>query len=138
MTGNEFSGWLVLNLAEIREGLILVKIDPFYKSDANTITGNWTTVNNERRLEVRERQLKYLVSAQPETMVFEYAINGQITTVPRDEFIQRLTQSQLQRTVWVFTLLDDPNFTGKDVEVSIRMRGCGRFCTYGITHVYYA
>ena len=137
MTGNEFSGWLVLNIPEIKSGLILVKIDAFYSRDANTITTNWTSVNNERR-KSRHRQLGYTFSRQPDTMVFEYAINGKVTTLPRDDFLERLTQAQLHRVVWVLTLLDDETFTGKDVELAIRMRGCGRDCTYGITHVYWA
>jgi len=138
MTGNEFSGWLVLNIPEIKAGLILLKIDAFYASDANTITQNWTSVNNERR-KLRQRELgKYTFKRQPDTMVFEYAINGQITTVPRDEFLDKLWRSQLHRVVWVYTLLDDENFSGKDVELAIRLRGCGRECTYGITHVYWS
>ena len=138
MTGNEFSGWLVLNIPEIKRGLILVKIDAFYSRDANTITTNWTSVNNERR-KARHRQLgRYSFSGQPDTMVFEYAINGQVTTLPRDDFLQRLSQAQLHRVVWVLTLLDDETFTGNDVELAIRMRGCGRQCTYGVTHVYWA
>lgn len=138
VTGNEFSGWLVLNIPEIKVGVILLKIDAFYKNDVNKITGNWTSVNNERR-KSRHRELNgYSFSRQPETMVFEYAINGQITTLPRDEFLRKLTQSQLQRVVWVLPLLDDENFTGTDVEVAIRMRGCGRECTYGFTHIYWA
>jgi len=164
VTGNEFSGWLVLNIDEIKEGLILIKIDPFYPSNANTITGNWTTVNNEQRrlrhhqhyhheyehyhdydyeLEYghdnEQRKLKkYDLTDQPDTMVFEYAINGQITTIPRDEFIEKLNKAHVSRVVWILTLLDDPNFTGKNVELAIRMRGCERACTYGITHVYWA
>jgi hypothetical protein len=39
------------------------------------------------------------------------------------------------------TLLDDPNYTGgatKNVELAIRMTGCGRSKVFGLTHVYWA
>jgi hypothetical protein len=71
-------------------------------------------------------------------MAFEYAIDGKITRLPRDEFLGAV--AQLQRVLQVLTILDDPNFTSepKDVEIAMRMTGCGRDCTFGITHIYWA
>lgn len=47
-----------------------------------------------------------------------------------------------QRVVEVFTLLDDEAFVKegekKDVEVAIRMRGCGDEKVFSLTHVYWA
>jgi len=75
---------------------------------------------------------------QPDTMVFEYAIDGKIKTLPRDEFLEKV--QHLQRVVETLTILDDPNFTPepKDVEIAIRMRGCERKCSFGLSHVYWA
>ena len=49
-------------------------------------------------------------------------------------------KKQLQRVVETLTLLDDPDFTSesKAVEIAVRMRGCGRQCTFGVSHVYWA
>ena len=141
-----------------------MKLDPYWPPDKNTITQNWTSVNNEgRALEtstlpasaadrtsatinatirknVHHRRLaKYDIRPQPDSFVFEYAIDGKITTIPRDEFLWT-RMKKIARTTFVVTLLDDPNFTNekKDVELAIRMRGCGRTCTFGVTHAYWA
>jgi hypothetical protein len=74
----------------------------------------------------------------PDTFVFEYAIDGKITTLTRDQFLEQ--KKLLQRVVETITLLDDPGFTtvSKNVEIAIRLRGCGRECTFGVSHVYWA
>ena len=159
--GNEFSGWLVVNLKDVKEGIIVLKLHTWHYPDENSVTAGWTTVNNERRLRERHskesrddgrprveaelhpesRDLKVRntdTPEQPDTMVFEYAIDGTITTLSRDEFLDK--KQQLQRVVETLTILDDPNFTAetKDVEIAIRMRGCGRTCSFGLSHVYWA
>lgn len=163
--GNEFSGWLVVNLKDVKEGIIVLKLHLWHFPKENTITDGWTTVNNETQ-RLRERRVtesapgdtaSVAVSStaaedqrrslgfrstdtpeQPDTMVFEYAIDGKITTLPRDKFLE--TMENLQRVVDTLTILDDPNFTSepKDVEIAIRMRGCERTCTFGLSHVYWA
>lgn len=155
--GNEFSGWLVLTLKDVTEGLIMIKMHTWHTEDENLITQNWKTVNNEpasRRLRDKNGKLdtdfrklhggaRKLVRSTdtvglPDTFVFEYAIDGKVTTLSKDEFLER--NHQIQRVVEIMTLLDDSDFTseGKDVEVAIRMRGCERMCTFALTHVYWA
>lgn len=74
----------------------------------------------------------------PDTFIFEYAIDGKITTLTRDQFLDQ--KKQIQRVVETLTLLDDPSFTSdaKDVEVAVRLKGCGRACTFGVSHIYWA
>ena len=134
--GNEFSGWLVLNIPKVKEGIIILKLEPWYTQDTSTITKNWTTVNDQRQRLLRAD--KYAPKPQPDSMFFDFAIDGKITSLPRDTFLDAL--KRLDRTVHLLTVLDDPNFTSeaKDVEVAIRMRGCGRDCTFGFSHVYWA
>ena len=135
--GNEFSGWLVLTIPPIQEGLILLNIGVWYGANDNSITRNWTTVNNEGSGRRRRQLKKNDMTKQPETMEFEYAIDGQITTLKRDEFKSQL--KHISRTNYVITLLNDPNYNNdKDVEIAIRMKGCGRQCTFGLSHVYFA
>ena len=130
-----------------------MKLHTWHYENENTITKGWVSVNNEAR-HLRERSQQKLLNRElvdrvlairstdtpplPDTMVFEYAIDGQTHSLPRDEFLAKT--HQLQRVVETLTILDDPDFTSepKDVEIAIRMRGCGRDCTFGLSHVYWA
>lgn len=152
--GNEFSGWLVLTLKDLKEGIIMIKLHTWHTPNESLTTMDWVSVNNEasgRRL--RERRLptdtvvlndqRSLVRSTdtvelPDTFVFEYAIDGKITSLSKAEFLEK--NHHIQRVVEILTLLDDENFTSepKDVEVAIRMKGCERVCTFALTHIYWA
>lgn len=140
----------------------MIKIHTWHYAEENTITEGWSTVNNERQRLRRElaeespfdtrrrgeslnkydsrrtRVRSTDTPEQPDTMVFEYAVDGKITSLPRDQFLEK--KKQLARVVEVLTLLDDPNYTAeaKDVEIAIRMRGCERKCNFALSHVYWA
>jgi hypothetical protein len=149
LVGNEFSGWLVMELPNVSAGIIVLKLVSYYPPEASTKTEGWTSVNNkdgeQRRLDEnqpdqqrrREKDVATLDSL-PETFQFEFAIDGKITTLSKDEFKDRVKKPQ--RVIELLTLLDDPNFTttAKTVEVGIRMLGCGRACIMGLSHVYWA
>jgi hypothetical protein len=151
--GNEFSGWLVLTLKDLNEGLVAIKLHTWHYESESTITKDWTTVNNERgKRQLREGTNVLLAKEErrnlgvrktdtvelPDTFEFDYAIDGKITTLKKNEFLGK--NHHIQRVVELLTLLDDENFTSekKDVEVAIRMRGCGRVCTFGLSHIYWA
>jgi len=149
LVGNALSGWLVMTLKGLKEGIIVIKVHTWQKNEDNTITKDWSTENNERQrmLEYEddseslneERHLKEdPVEALPDTFKFEYAINGKITTLSKSDFIKQ--RQMIQRVVETFTLLDDASFTDKeaDVELAIRLQGCGKECTIGLSHVYWA
>ena len=54
---------------------------------------------------------------------------------------RRLGNFEIVRVVELFSILEDPNYTGgeeKDVEVGLRIVGCGRSKTFSLTHVYWA
>eukprot|EP00934_Nitzschia_sp_Nitz4_P003294 Nitzschia sp. Nitz4//scaffold75_size92586//3848//6839//NITZ4_004837-RA/size92586-augustus-gene-0.86-mRNA-1//-1//CDS//3329557651//3284//frame0 len=161
VVGNEYAGWLVLNVPAVKEGIIVLKLETWHEPDVNPRTKGWTTVNNEggftnvdedagnstrvrrRMTEGGERNAPRSLASvettpQPDDMVFEYAVDGAITTLPRDEFLEKLVS--LQRVVHTLTILDDPNYTSepRDVEVAIRMRNCGTDCTFGLSHIYWA
>jgi hypothetical protein len=156
-------------LKDVKEGIIVLKLHTWHYSNENTITKDWSTVNNEPAQRLRERKLEARSDVQhameleeessssaseherrslgvrstdtpeqPDTMVFEYAIDGEIKSLPRDEFLEKV--QHLQRVVETLTILDDPNFTSeaRDVEIAIRMKGCGRTCSFGLSHVYWA
>ena len=162
--GNEFSGWLVLTLDDLKEGIIVIKLHTWHIDSESTRTQGWTTVSNERHLRRlgeptdafthqkefviedlneeglahRDLMRSYDTPDLPDTFVFEYAIDGKVTTLTKAEFLEK--KKQLQRVVETLTLLDDPSFTSeaKTVEVAIRLRGCGRQCTFGLSHIYWA
>jgi hypothetical protein len=159
--GTEYSGWVVMDIPDMKEGILLLKFWTWIKADQITRTDGWTSVNNEKRMlrssalnnqtfstDVFDDEYEYFDSESlpdqrrrlslPDGFLFDYAINGKITTLNKDQFTEKL--KSVQRVVDIITLLDDPNFTSatKNVEVAFRMRECGRECTLALTHVYWA
>ena len=166
--GNEYSGWLVITLEDVKEGIIVLKLHTWHTNDESTKTKGWKSVNNEktsRRLRDRQPEFLNVTSKSsspaedfsrwdemegrmlmrsydtpelPDTFEFDYAVDGKITTLSKDQFLEK--KKQVQRVVETLTVLDDPNFTteAKTVEVAIRIRGCARQCTFGVSHVYWA
>jgi hypothetical protein len=159
--GTEYSGWVVMDIPDMKEGILLLKFWHWMKAEQVTRTDGWTTVNNERRMlrsaalsnqtfstDVFDEEYEYLDFESlpnqrrrldlPDGFLFDYAINGKITTLNKDQFMDKL--KSVQRVVDIITLLDDPNFTKAptNVEVAFRMRECGRECTLALTHVYWA
>jgi len=160
--GNEFSGWLVMTLKDLKEGVIVLKLHTWHTEDESSLTKGWTSVNNERRRlgqtsisfntnELIERtndesdepvnrmlMRSYDTPELPDAFAFEYAIDGVITTLTKDQFLNE--KKQIQRVVETMKILDDPNFTSepKDVEIAIRLRGSGRAIVFGVSHIYWA
>jgi hypothetical protein len=161
IAGNEFSGWLVLNIPRVEKGIIILKLYTWLGRKENHMTIDWASVNNERRLQeepgsvenhssipeatdvndrdwiLGHRHLKADPVVFPDTFEFDYAINGKVTTLSKDAFFAKI--SNVQRVVQDLTVLDDPTFGPQDnVEVAIRLRGCGVANNIGVTHVYWA
>jgi len=162
--GNEYSGWLVMTLNDLKEGIIILKLHTWHTKDESTVTKGWTSVDNalgRRRLGQKSIQLddgkpvptnpsdsdgpvdrmlmrSYDTPELPDGFVLEYAIDGKITTLTKDQFLAE--KKQIQRVVETLTVLDDPNFTSesKDVEIAIRLRGSGASIVFGVSHVYWA
>jgi len=160
--GNELSGWLVMTLKDLKEGVIVLKLHTWHTKEESAITNGWTSVNDERRRlgqssvafntnefngrindeseEAMNRMLtrSYDTPELPDEFVFEYAIDGAITSLTKDQFLDE--KKQIQRVVETITILDDPNFTSesKDVEIAIRLRGSGSSIVFGVSHVYWA
>lgn len=85
--------------------------------------------NSRRKLDTIE---KY-----PDSTIFEYAIDGVIKSLTKDELIKFVKKPQ--RVVEMVTLLDDASYTPKEnVKVAVRMRNCGHDCAIGISHIYWA
>ena len=162
--GNEYSGWLVMTLKDLKEGVIILKLHTWHTEDESTVTKGWKSVDNargRRRLGQSSIQFNTTESSQrshyevddlvgrmlmrsystpelPDGFAFDYAIDGVVTTLTKDQFMDK--KKQIQRVVETLTILDDPNFTSesKDVEIAIRLRGSGSSIVFGVSHVYWA
>ena len=63
--------------------------------------------------------------------------DGKITTLDKKNFEEKVKKPR--DNLELLTVLDDATVKdGKDIEVAIRMRDCGRDCTFALTHVYWA
>ena len=160
---NSHSGWLVMTLANLKEGVIVTKIETWHGPDENKLTAGWTSINNRNDArrglrkeqegpevvvvnglpppeEEEDRKLKYVPPDYCAEFKFEFAIDGKITTWDREEFQKK--SLALQRVVEVQVLLNNTAFTSepKDVEFAVRMTGCGTSTrkTFSLTHVYWA
>lgn len=153
--GNEYSGWLVMTLKDLKEGIIILKLHTWHTEDESTRTKGWTTVDNKRNLRREESSETNLESHPvdsngrilmrsydtpdlPDSFELEYAIDGKVTNMKKDKFLK--SKNQLQRVVETLTILDNPNFTdkAKDVEIAIRLKGSGSAIVFGVSHVYWA
>ena len=70
---------------------------------------------------------------------FEYAVDGTVTSLNYTEWQAR--SHLVQRVVQVFTILEDPDYTGgkeQEVEIAVRITGCARAKHFALTHVYWA
>jgi len=160
VVGCELSGWLVMTLPKVKEGLIVVKLQTWHHANENPRTAKWKTVNNKPEPKVEDhnpeqqivesnttnvddshRQLKmrsYDTPELPDTFAFDYALNGKITSLNATEFMEK--KKQLQRVVETMTILDDSSWKEQDnVEVAIRIRGAaGEKIFFGVSHIYWA
>lgn len=155
-----FSGWIVMTLPDVKNGRIAVKYHSWHWPGDAKSTEGWISINNEtssdaggrRRLSFqsnnthveaqRNRSMRRLKQQPAEfcnDFHFEYAIDGQVTTLSLPEWQNR--SKHVQRVVEILTVLDDPSYTGgeeREVEVAVRITGCARVKTFSLTHVYWS
>jgi len=158
VVGSEFSGWLVMTLPKVKEGLIILKLQTWHNAAENPRTARWKTVNGKPEPEVegsnpeqnntegerpnvddshRHLMRSYSTPELPDTFAFDYALNGEITSLNSTDFLEK--KKQLQRVVETLTILDDSSWKEQDnVEVAIRLRGTARSIFFGVSHVYWA
>ena len=153
-----FSGWMVMTLTQMKEGIVVVMLETWHYAFENQLTSGWRKVNNgeiEKRVLLQEpnkphhlpkdgshRRLS-LPPRAPEycpEFKFEFAIDGKVTTWDRDEFQARLKRLQV---VWeVQTLMNNQSFTmdARDVEFAVRITGCRDSTrkSISLTHIYWA
>jgi len=120
--GDSSTGWLVMDLPNLQKGIVILKIEDWHgqKHKDEPEVGTWFCHD----------------------MLFDYSINGKVTTLTKTEFVERWTHPE--RVVLLLTILDDEDFAkglnGADtVEVALRWRGCSAKETKVLlTHIYWA
>jgi len=147
---NSYSGWIVMNLPDVKNGIIVVKIESWHKEQDMSRTVGWTSINNERRrlgsVDASDNSNSSTPSFQhrrtdscEEDFRFEYAIDGEVKSLDGEEKDQ--ITKEPQRVVELTTLLNDPEYTGgeeREVEVAIRITGCQREKVYKLNHIYWS
>ena len=149
------SGWVVLEVPKVKHGIIAAEVQSWLPPGRVSITKDWKTANNEVTNEQRNLRTGQVpnyvedfegrrLGQKPfcKDFFFDFAVDGKITSYNATEFSTLSHRGNIQRTLEVYTFLDDPEYVKdgeeKDVEVAIRIRGCGRDNTFGLTHVHWA
>jgi hypothetical protein len=146
INGDALSGWLVMTLEGVKEGIIMMNID-FWHGEVPRTAG-WTEVNDGKRNllpysfndgNVSHRALgNYIPPAA--NIVVDFALNGKVTTWDNAELVQQT--KVVSRVVQWIVLLNDEDMpkSGRveNMEVAFRLNGCGRQCMLSINHVYWA
>jgi len=125
--GNEETDWLVFDIPDVKEGLILLRYEALEPP-----TGN------RRNLDKLDGHPLSRSLDLPDAFAFEFAINGEVTSWSKDEFLEKTGKPQ--RLVQVVTLLDDASFDGGPaLEVAVRVKGCpANSCAIKVPHIYWA
>lgn len=144
------SGWIILNLEEMKNGIASLKIETWHAKNGNVATNGWECENGSTECKERslresnrsstsQRQLKKGPPPYCDDFRFEFAIDRQRSSWNLTEWQSRVEKAQ--RVVELVTLLDDPDYTEgatKDVELAFRITGCARQKTMKLTHVYWS
>ena len=160
---DSYSGWLVLNLENVRHSIIMIRVEDWWGANDNERTKNWScenmnihkncTASNRRTLQdlrtetinhntVASMQQREMAEPSCDNFHFEFAIDGVITKWDQTEWEKN--RRQIQRVVPIWVLSNGVKYnvtndgTGRDVELAIRATGCGRAKTFGLSHVYWA
>ena len=155
-----YSGWMVMNIPDLRYGFISIKFETWHWPKEQTKTEGWTTENNagSRSLVRRslgpsppeidaswqtydERILKEAVTEYCPEFRFEYSIDGKVEgSLNLEEWEAK--RKQPARVVETVTILKDPNFVTNneeiEVQVAFRLTGCGKVKVFKVSHVYWA
>jgi len=139
--GNEACDWLVLDLPNVKEGMVIAKI-AFYNTP-ETLSGRRRGLRNEGLDEApQEEEPRRLNAALPTNadFAFEFSIDGgAITSWNKDQLAANL--KMVHKRVETVTLLDDASFVtaeAKTVQVAMRVKGCSGSCMFALSHIYWA
>lgn len=124
IVGNDTSELLVMHLENIKEGLVIIKIDVLFSID-----------ESHDKIET-EDPLSHL----PDNFEFEFSIDGTKTIWSKEDLT--IHRKVPEKFVELYTLLDDEEMSksGKtqNLQLALRLHNCGQECAVKLTHVYWA
>jgi hypothetical protein len=135
VAGNALSGWLVVNVPDVKTGFIFAKIQ-WWDPRAIAKTKDWTEVNNGME-GYRERELGGKVTDIPEDFELDIAVNGKILTTYNYTEWKEFTKEYAYNEAF-YPLVNDASVTG-DVELGLRIRSeiNKQYASFGVTHIYW-
>ena len=126
----------MLRLENVKEGVILARLDTTVAKGMDTVTEGWMTINNQGN----RRQLNI-----PEDFMFDYAINGNITSLSRAEFLDfgiEIIDGMILYPLFMDTTMSedsDEREAGETIDLAIRIRSArSRDATILLSHLFYA
>jgi len=150
LIGDALSGWLVIQMPKMKEGLIIAKME-WWHPRGSEYTKGWTQVNNgERKLLTHEQDEKTVRNRLhrklgpkewPKDIEMDIAINDQIVkTWDFDKLVELRTEVTHNQAI--YPMIDDQKLAGNDqhVELAIRFRSekDPTSAGMGLAHIYYA
>ena len=150
LKGDALSGWLVLQLKGVTEGIFMARIEPWHDYYSNKRTEGWTEVNNgitNGSGGGNRRQLKKTPPPLPPEFRFEVAINGVVISSGNEtEALGPSKCSSPGYNLKICVLWNDEDWAkekrNEDIEFAMRILGptgaAGRTANLGISHIYYA
>jgi hypothetical protein len=141
--GNHKGGWTSVESSELTEGWTKENNKGVLETTTtlNQWNNNTTKQKNATGFAKKRKGVSSMAPALCPEFRFQFAINGQIQSWTKEEFLRK--RLFLHWTVEAWTLLDDPTFSsgnndGTEVILGIRMQGCKRLNSMKLTHVFWA
>ena len=134
LVGNDACGWLVLDLPDLKEGIIIINY-AFYNMPS-------ASGKNDRNLrsDHTNRELGSVIP-DDEGFALVFSIDGNTETTWTKQDIVDRTKSHHKGRSETLVLLDSAEFTSesKAVRLAIKVNGCGgNSCIFALSHVYWA
>lgn len=140
--GDALSGWLLMSVQHIKEGVVLARLDFKNVPEKNPVTEGWTQINDKATAgddknnnDDAQRQLI------PKDFSFDYSVNGKVTSLTKTDF-ENLGVTIGNNEMTLYPLFVDPSPHDEEermVEIGIRVRSKqGRRVRVMLTHLYYA
>jgi len=130
LSGDVFSGWLVIKIPKLKKGLILARMETWHGGHVNKING--VKVLDNKKIGGHGRPLV-------DDFMLDIAIDGKMyRTMENEEFTKY--QKQIAYNEAFFPFMDDESFVREsEVELSLRVRTEKNGSTgFSISHIYYA
>jgi len=138
--GDGLSGWLVVTLPELKEGLVFARMEDWHPRNGELKkTMTWSEVN-DGMTDGEGRELKRVPPPWPEDFMIDIAVNGKIhKSYTKEEWYKYAEPIAYNNAM--YPLVDDKSFAGSGaIEIGIRLRSESNPRNAGMTlsHIYFA